>query len=158
MLGIENQVQVAGAYRKRLDDLLQEQGLTGLLRVAETSGRIEVSGQLDSAQLAKFQLAQQQFKREFGSHPVLELVNQERIPRQDELEFEVRSVSFGRIPYVTLADNQRYPIGGATANGVRVLAIRPDAVVVSKGKQQYIVKLKGVERHDDQFGNATVRR
>ncbi|MFQ2163260.1 type III secretion system inner membrane ring subunit SctD [Aeromonas hydrophila] len=158
VLGIENQVQVAGAYRKRLDDLLQEQGLVGLLRVAETSGRIEVSGQLDSAQLAKFQLAQQQFKREFGSHPVLELVNQERIPRQDELEFEVRSVSFGRIPYVTLADNQRYPIGGATANGVRVLAIRPDAVVVSKGKQQYIVKLKGVERHDDQFGNATVRR
>ncbi|WP_323993510.1 type III secretion system inner membrane ring subunit SctD [Aeromonas hydrophila] len=158
VLGIENQVQVAGAYRKRLDDLLQEQGLAGLLRVAETSGRIEVSGQLDSAQLAKFQLAQQQFKREFGSHPVLELVNQERIPRQDELEFEVRSVSFGRIPYVTLADNQRYPIGGATANGVRVLAIRPDAVVVSKGKQQYIVKLKGVERHDDQFGNATVRR
>ncbi|QNF25905.1 EscD/YscD/HrpQ family type III secretion system inner membrane ring protein [Aeromonas hydrophila] len=158
VLGIENQVQVAGAYRKRLDDLLQEQGLAGLLRVAETSGRIEVSGQLDSAQLAKFQLAQQQFKREFGSHPVLELVNQERIPRQDELEFEVRSVSFGRIPYVTLADKQRYPIGGATANGVRVLAIRPDAVVVSKGKQQYIVKLKGVERHDDQFGNATVRR
>ncbi|WP_447826376.1 type III secretion system inner membrane ring subunit SctD [Aeromonas hydrophila] len=158
VLGIENQVQVAGAYRKRLDDLLQEQGLAGLLRVAETSGRIEVSGQLDSAQLAKFQLAQLQFKREFGSHPVLELVNQERIPRQDELEFEVRSVSFGRIPYVTLADNQRYPIGGATANGVRVLAIRPDAVVVSKGKQQYIVKLKGVERHDDQFGNATVRR
>ncbi|GJC06084.1 hypothetical protein KAM385_31130 [Aeromonas hydrophila] len=158
VLGIENQVQVAGAYRKRLDDLLQEQGLAGLLRVVETSGRIEVSGQLDSAQLAKFQLAQQQFKREFGSHPVLELVNQERIPRQDELEFEVRSVSFGRIPYVTLADNQRYPIGGATANGVRVLAIRPDAVVVSKGKQQYIVKLKGVERHDDQFGNATVRR
>ena len=100
----------------------------------------------------------QQFRREFGAHPVLELINQTRTPRQDELEFEVRSVSFGRVPYVTLADNQRYPVGGATAGGVRVLAIRPDAVVVSKGKQQYIVKLKGVERHDDQFGSATVRR
>ncbi|MEW7865036.1 type III secretion system inner membrane ring subunit SctD [Aeromonas diversa] len=158
VLGIENQVQVAGTYRERLDGLLQEQGLAGMLRVRETSGRLEASGQLDGAQLAKFQLVQQQFRRDFGSHPVLELVNQERIPRQDELEFEVRGVSFGRVPYVILADNQRYPIGGATAGGVRVLAIRPDAVVVRKGKQQYIVKLKGVERHDDQFGNATVRR
>lgn len=70
----------------------------------------------------------------------------------------MRSVSFGRVPYVVLADNQRYPVGGATSSGVRVLAIRPDAVVVSKGKQQYIVKLKGAERHDDQFGSATVRR
>lgn len=158
VLGIENQVQVAGAYRKRLDALLQEQGLAGLLRVRESGDRIEVSGALDGPRLGKFQQAQQQFRREFGAHPVLELVNQERTPRQDELEFDVRSVSLGRVPYVILKDNQRYPVGGATTGGVRVLAIRPDAVVVSKGKQQYIVKLTGAERHDDQFGNATVRR
>lgn len=158
LMGIENQVQIAGTYRERLDGLLQEQGLSRALRVNETKGRLEASGQLDGTQLVKFQLVQQQFRREFGAHPVLELINQTRTPRQDELEFEVRSVSFGRVPYVILADNQRYPVGGATAGGVRVLAIRPDAVVVSKGKQQYIVKLKGVERHDDQFGSATVRR
>ncbi|MGK8176871.1 type III secretion system inner membrane ring subunit SctD [Aeromonas dhakensis] len=158
LMGIENQVQIAGTYRERLDGLLQEQGLSRALRVSETKGRLEASGQLDGTQLVKFQLVQQQFRREFGAHPVLELINQTRTPRQDELEFEVRSVSFGRVPYVILADNQRYPVGGATAGGVRVLAIRPDAVVVSKGKQQYIVKLKGVERHDDQFGSATVRR
>ncbi|MFE8730264.1 SctD/MshK family protein, partial [Aeromonas hydrophila] len=70
----------------------------------------------------------------------------------------MRSVSLGRVPYVTLADNRRYPVGGATANGVRILSIQRDAVVVSKGKQQYIVRLKGGESHDDQFGNATVRR
>ncbi|MNJ02693.1 Yop proteins translocation protein D [compost metagenome] len=57
-----------------------------------------------------------------------------------------------------LANNLRYPVGGATTNGVRVLAIRRDAVVVSKGKQQYIVRLTGDERHDDPFGSATVRR
>ncbi|MFM5687563.1 type III secretion system inner membrane ring subunit SctD, partial [Aeromonas caviae] len=33
LLGVENQVQIAGAYRKRLDALLQEQGLAGALRV-----------------------------------------------------------------------------------------------------------------------------
>lgn len=158
LLGIENRVQIAGAHRKRLNAMLQEQGLAGLLRVRESRDRLELSGQLDEARLAQFQQLQLQFRREFGSHPVLELINQSSIPRQDELEFEVRSVSFGRVPYVTLDDNQRYPVGGATANGVRVLAIRPDAVVVSKGKQQYIVKLKGAERHDDQFGSATVRR
>lgn len=158
LLGVENQVQIAGAYRKRLDALLQEQGLAGALRVREAGGRLELSGQLDERQLGQFQQVNQQFRREFGTHPTLELINQTRTPRQDELEFDVRSVSFGRVPYVVLADNQRYPVGGATSSGVRVLAIRPDAVVVSKGKQQYIVKLKGAERHDDQFGSATVRR
>ncbi|MGL5324801.1 MAG: type III secretion system inner membrane ring subunit SctD [Aeromonas sp.] len=158
LLGIENRVQVAGAHRKRLDAMLQELGLAGLLRVRESRDRIELSGQLDEARLAQFQQLQLQFRREFGSHPELELNNLSRTPRQDELEFEVRSVSFGRVPYVVLADNQRYPVGSATSGGVRVLAIRSDAVVVSKGKQQYIVKLKGAERHDDQFGNATVRR
>jgi type III secretion protein D len=158
VLGIENQVQVAGAYRKRLDALLQEQGIAGLLRIREAGSRIEASGQLSETQFGQFQRVQQQFRREFGTHPVLELINQEQAPRQDELEFEVRSVSLGRVPYVTLMDNQRYPVGGATTNGVRVQAIRRDAVVVTKGKQQYIVKLKGVDRHDDQFGNATVRR
>ncbi len=158
LLGIENRVQVAGAHRKRLDAMLQEQGLAGLLRVSESRDRIELSGQLDEARLAQFQQLQLQFRREFGSHPMLELINQSRSPRQDELEFEVRSVSLGRVPYVTLADNRRYPVGGATANGVRILSIQRDAVVVSKGKQQYIVRLKGGESHDDQFGNATVRR
>ena len=158
LLGVENQVQIAGAYRKRLDALLQEQGLAGLLRTREAGDRLELSGQLDERQLALFQQVQQQFRREFGAYPALDLINQTRTPRQDELEFDVRSVSFGRVPYVILADNQRYPVGGATTSGVRVLAIRRDAVVVSKGRQQYIVKLKGVERHDDQFGNATVRR
>ena len=158
LLGVENQVQIAGAYRKRLDALLQEQGLAGALRVREAGGRLELSGQLDERDLGQFQLVSQQFRREFGAYPMLELINQTRTPRQDELEFDVRSVSFGRVPYVILADNQRYPVGGATASGVRVLAIRRDAVVVSKGKQQYIVKLKGVEQHDDQYGSATVRR
>lgn len=158
LLGIEDQVQVAGAYRKRLDVLLQEQGLTGTLRVREAGERLELSGQLDERQLGLFQLVHQQFRREFGAYPALDLINQTRTPHQDELEFDVRSVSFGRVPYVILADNQRYPVGGATTSGVRVLAIRRDAVVVSKGRQQYIVKLKGAERHDDQFGSATVRR
>ena len=158
LLGVENQVQIAGAYRKRLDALLQEQGLAGALRVREAGGRLELSGQLDERDLGQFQLVNQQFRREFGAYPMLELINQTRTPRQDELEFDVRSVSFGRVPYVILADNQRYPVGGATASGVRVLAIRRDAVMVNKGKQQYIVKLKGVEQHDDQFGSATVRR
>lgn len=158
LLGVENQVQIAGAYRKRLDALLKGQGLAGALRVREAGGRLELSGQLDERQLGQFQQVNQQFRREFGTHPTLELINQTRTPRQDELAFDVRSVSFGRVPYVVLADNQRYPIGGATSSGVRVLAIRPDAVVVSKGKQQYIVKLKGAERYDDQFGSATFRR
>ncbi|TMX11769.1 EscD/YscD/HrpQ family type III secretion system inner membrane ring protein [Aeromonas salmonicida subsp. achromogenes] len=158
LLGVENQIQIAGAYRKRLDALLKEQGLAGALRVREAGGRLELSGQLDERQLGQFQQVNQQFRREFGTHPTLELINQTRTPRQDELAFDVRSVSFGRVPYVVLADNQRYPIGGATSSGVRVLAIRPDAVVVSKGKQQYIVKLKGAERYDDQFGSATFRR
>lgn len=44
------------------------------------AGDFELSGQLDERQLGQFQQVNQQFRREFGTHPTLELINQTRTP------------------------------------------------------------------------------
>lgn len=156
LLGIENRVNVAGSHRKRLDTLLEEHGLKQLA-VRERGDRIELRGDLDEAQLILFTQLQQAFRREFGARPQLELVGIGSKSRQDDLTFEVKAISLGKVPYVVLANNQRYPVGAATGDGIRILAIRRDAVVVRKGQQEFVIRVGGGLAHDS-FGGATAQR
>ncbi len=156
LLGVENQVRLAGAPLKRLDELLVNAGLKEVLSLQERGDRIEFRGQLNETQLDAFYVLQQNFKKEFGNRPVLALLAT-RSDRPEELDFDVRSVSIGRVPYVVLANNQKYPVGAVTDSGLRVLAINSNVVLVSNGKQQYLVKLKGAI-DDDNFRATTVQR
>ena len=156
LLGVENRVDMAGSQRKRLDALLEEHSLKQLA-IREVGDRIELRGALDETQLIFFSQLQQAFRQEFGNQPRLELINRSRKSSQDEFEFDVKAVSLGKVPYVVLANNQRYPIGAATSDGVRILAIRRDAVVVKKGQQEYVIRFNG-EQANDPFGGATAQR
>ncbi|OWO82267.1 EscD/YscD/HrpQ family type III secretion system inner membrane ring protein [Photorhabdus luminescens] len=141
LLGIENQTKFTGNHLKRLDMLLAKHDLPDTLIYKDKNDRIEFTGQLDEHQTHNFYRLQQVFKQEFGSRPALVLLNNKQLTRNDELNFDVRAVSFGRVPYVVLKNNLRYPVGATTENGLRIEAIRQDAIVIIKGGQQFIVKL-----------------
>lgn len=141
LLGIENQTKFTGNHIKRLDMLLAKHDLPNTLTYKDKNDRIEFTGQLDEHQAHNFQRLQQVFKQEFGNRPALVLLNNKRLTRNDELNFDVRAVSLGRIPYVVLKNNLRYPVGATTENGLRIEAIRQDAIVITKGEQQFIIKL-----------------
>lgn len=157
LLGVENQARLAGAHLQRLEQLLQDAGLARVLALRDLSERIELRGLLNELQLQKFSELQREFRREFGARPTLELINRVDRPPREKLEFSVRSVSFGRVPYVVLNDNHKYPVGALTPQGVRVLAIEQGQIVVSKGKQQFIINLKGGLSDDDGARSAPVR-
>lgn len=157
LLGVENQARLAGAPLRRLEQLLQEAGLGRLLALRDLSERIELRGLLNEAQLQKFSELQREFRREFGSRPALELINRADRGASEKLEFSLRSASFGHVPYVVLNDNRKYPVGSLTPQGVRVLAIEPGQIVVSKGQQQFIINLKVGVSHDDGARSASVR-
>ncbi|ERT12561.1 type III secretion system inner membrane ring subunit SctD [Photorhabdus temperata] len=141
LLGIENQTRLTGGHLQRLDMLLAKHDLPNSLTYQDKSDRIEFTGQLDELQTHNFYRLQQVFKQEFGNRPTLVLLNNNRLSRNDELNFDVRAVSLGRVPYVVLKNNLRYPVGATTENGLRIEAIRRDAIVIIKGEQQFIVKL-----------------
>ena len=157
LLGVENQARLAGAPRQRLEQLLQDAGLARALTLRDLSERIELRGGLNESQLQKFSEVQREFRREFGARPTLELINRVERGPGEKLEFSVRSVSFGRVPYVVLNDNHKYPVGALTPQGVRVLAIEQGQIVVSKGKQQFTINLKGGVFDDDGARSAPVR-
>lgn len=158
LLGVENRVRLAGSHLKRLDQMLIDFGLEGVLAYQDKGERIELRGQLDEAQVNEFSRLQREFRQEFGTRPALDLVSRNKRGSTDDLEFVVRSVSFGKVPYVVLGDGQKYPVDASTPQGVMVLAINADAVIVSRGKQQFIINLKGEPLNDDGFGGASVRR
>ncbi|WP_025131106.1 type III secretion system inner membrane ring subunit SctD [Pseudomonas sp. PH1b] len=158
LLGVENRVRLAGSHLKRLDQMLADFGLEAALAYQDKGERIELRGALDEAQLNQFYKLQREFRQEFGARPALELLSRNKRASSDELEFVVRSVSLGKLPYVVLGDGQKYPVDASTPQGVRVLAINADAVVVSRGKQQFIINLKGEPLNDDGFGGASARR
>ncbi|MFU4329040.1 type III secretion system inner membrane ring subunit SctD [Pseudomonas aeruginosa] len=158
LLGVENQVRVAGSHLRRLERLLADAGLDRQLSFRERGERIELSGTLDEVQLSAFYRLQREFQQEFGNRPSLELLSRGKRASGDELEFTVRSVSLGRVPYVVLGDGQKYPVGASTSRGVRILAIEPESILVARGKQRFIINLKGEVLHDDSLGNATVGR
>ncbi|WP_445375386.1 type III secretion system inner membrane ring subunit SctD [Photorhabdus tasmaniensis] len=141
LLGIENQTMLTGGHLKRLDMLLAKHDLPNTLTYKDKSDRIEFTGQLDELQTHNFYRLQQIFKQEFGNRPTLVLLNNNRLSLNDELNFDVRAVSLGRVPYVVLKNNLRYPVGATTENGLRIEAIRRDAIVITKGERQFIVKL-----------------
>ncbi|OZY53021.1 type III secretion system inner membrane ring subunit SctD [Pseudomonas lundensis] len=143
LMGVENRVRLAGSHIKRLEQLLSDAHLTSALSYRDHSERIELRGQLDERQLNDFAQLQRTFRREFGASPTLELINRSRRGSAEELAFVVRGVSLGKVPYVVLNDSQKYPVNASTPNGVRVLSITDEAIVVSRGKQQFIIHLKG---------------
>ncbi len=153
LLGIENHVQVITAQEHivRLEQLLVSWALKEHLSYRDRGQRIELQGQLNDAQMRRFALLQTEFNRDFSGTYTLELIAPSSKPT---LTFVVRAISLGKVPYIVLSDNRKYPVGATTPEGIKIIAILGDRIVLNKNKQQYIVNIKGNEWHDDLTGRA----
>lgn len=148
LLGVELKTKEVLTPLKRLHQLLNDSGLERTLRVDDLGERLTLHGDLDEDQQRAYLKLQRQFQGEFKNSPVLQLISQEKAPAPPKLDFMIRSVSIGRVPYVTLTDNQRYPVGGLTPSGVRILKISAQAITVSKNGQKFLINLKEDQSND----------
>ncbi|MBV4507929.1 type III secretion system inner membrane ring subunit SctD [Pseudomonas sp. BW13M1] len=128
--------------RTRLAQLLREWRLEDTLSVTDQGHTLVLRGALRERQLQDYQNLQRQYREAFGDHPSLRLVDEGRAPAPSKLDFPVRGVSLGRLPYVTLSDNRRYPVGALMPSGIRILAIDRQAITLSKGGRNYLINLK----------------
>ncbi|MCG8291436.1 type III secretion system inner membrane ring subunit SctD [Pseudomonas entomophila] len=143
LLGVEAQPAPAADPLQELRQWLDTAGLADQLSIARNGERIELSGALDARQQDAFKQVEDRFAAAFPAMAPLLLKSTEPARPKPTVQFPIKAVSVGRVPYVILANNQRYPIDGITPTGVRVVEIRSDRVVVSKQGQQFIINLKG---------------
>ncbi|PYC28633.1 type III secretion system inner membrane ring subunit SctD [Pseudomonas mosselii] len=139
---VEPSPRSQGQARTRLAQLLREWRLEGTLSVVDQGDTLVLRGALRERQLQDYQSLQRQYREAFGDHPSLRLVDEGRTPASSKLDFPVRGVSLGRLPFVTLTDNHRYPVGALMPSGIRILAIDDQAITLSKGGRDYVINLK----------------
>ncbi|MNJ15530.1 Yop protein translocation protein D [compost metagenome] len=141
--GVEAPAKPALTPLQKLQQLLDAAGLAGQLTIGESENWIELSGTLDDRQLDSFQAVQRQYSSAFKTPPELRLKNNADKKKPVSVQFPIKAVSIGRVPYVILSDNRRYPVGGLTPTGVRVVDIQSNQVIVSQQAQQFIINLRG---------------
>ncbi|WP_280070514.1 FHA domain-containing protein [Pseudomonas mosselii] len=128
--------------RTKLAHLLREWRLEDSLSVVDQGDTLVLRGALGERQRQDYQNLQRQYREAFGDHPSLRLIDEGRAPASGKLDFPVRGVSLGRLPFVTLTDNHRYPVGALMPSGMRILAIDDQAITLSKGGRDYVINLK----------------
>jgi type III secretion protein D len=139
---VEPSPRPQGQARTRLAQLLREWRLGDTLSVVDQGDTLVLRGALGERQLQDYQNLQRQYREAFGDHPSLRLIDEGRAPAPGKLDFPVRGVSLGRLPFVTLTDNHRYPVGALMPSGMRILAIDDQAITLSKGGRDYVINLK----------------
>ncbi|MDH0630437.1 type III secretion system inner membrane ring subunit SctD [Pseudomonas mosselii] len=138
---VEQPAQPQEQARTRLAQLLRDWRLEDALSVSDQGHALVLRGALRERQLQDYQNLQRQYREAFGDYPSLRLVDEGRAPSA-KLDFPVRGVSLGRLPYVTLTDNRRYPVGALMPSGIRILAIDGQSITLSKGGRDYVINLK----------------
>ncbi|MDF9618777.1 type III secretion system inner membrane ring subunit SctD [Pseudomonas entomophila] len=141
--GVEDPPTPEADPLRRLQQLLGDAGLADQLNAVRKGDRFELDGALGEREQDVFKQVAVQFAAEFPALPALQLKSTSAARKKPTVQFPIRAVSIGRVPYVILTDNRRYPIEGVTPTGVRVVDIQNDRVVVSKQGQQFIINLKG---------------
>jgi type III secretion protein D len=139
---VEQPARPQAQARARLAQLLREWRLEGSLSVTDQGDTLVLRGALRERQFQDYQNLQRQYREAFGDHPSLRLIDEGRVPAPAKLDFPVRGVSLGRLPFVTLTDNHRYPVGALMPSGVRILAIDGQAITLNKGGRDYVINLK----------------
>lgn len=141
--GVEPAVEAGPTPLQKLQQLLDIAGLTSRLTVKASNSQIDVSGALDERQQDAFKEVQRQYNAAFTLPPTLNLQNTWSPKKQAAVQFPIKAVSIGRVPYVILTDNRRYPVGGLTPTGLQVVGIHSNRVVLSRQGQQFIINLRG---------------
>lgn len=118
--------EAADALRERL----RQAGLAEQITLTASSGAVVAEGQLPGPDLARWAEHQLWFDGRYKG--ALSLVNRVReAPPSERPNLQLRAVSTGQVPYLIVANGDRY-VEGAVADGWTIEQISPDKVVLSR--------------------------
>ncbi|MGR2884433.1 type III secretion system inner membrane ring subunit SctD [Vibrio vulnificus] len=135
------ELQRAGAYMDTLKELLEKAELLKKVQLVTSGDRIEVRGELDDIETTRFYGVTRDFREQYGEKPYLVLKSIPKVSKGTNIDFPVRSVNFGRVPYVILTDNVRYMVGARTPQGYRISSVTPAGIELVKGGRVITIDL-----------------
>lgn len=138
------ELQRAGAYLDALKAMLDAESLLDKLQLVKASDRIEARGELNEVDSTKFYNVARDFREKFGDKPYLVLKSIPKVSKGANIDFAVRAVNFGRVPYIVLADNSRYTEGSRTPSGYLILSITEFGVDIAKNEQRITINFGGI--------------
>ncbi|NRD71736.1 type III secretion system inner membrane ring subunit SctD [Shewanella sp. VB17] len=144
LLAWKVELQRAGAYFDALKEMLEVDGLLAKLQLVKASDRIEARGELTEIESTKFYQVAREFREKFGDKPYLVLKSIPKVSKGTNIDFSVKSVNFGRVPYIILADNTRYTEGTRTPSGYLIIRITEFGIDIAKGEQRITINFGGV--------------
>lgn len=106
-------------------EILASRDLREYVSVQTQAGQILLKAELDDDQVPRFEGALQALKRRIGDRAHLQAT---LVPLVQTLPFQIREIVMGPVSYITTADGRRLS-EGASAMGVRLVAIRPGKLV-----------------------------
>ncbi len=96
-----------------------------LLTIKE--GKITVSGELTDDEISQWKKIRDNFFKQYGKIP--DLVENLQSPRS-RFKLAIRSVSVGKVPFITSKDDKKYLVGSHLGKGYYVKSITPDRILL----------------------------
>ncbi|WP_263079048.1 type III secretion system inner membrane ring subunit SctD [Endozoicomonas sp. Mp262] len=114
---------------KAFNLMLAKAGLEGRLQLKKVNGSIKALGLLEPKELQSFYQAAEAFRQQYGYTPELS-VSPRRLATG---KLPVKGVNLGEVPFLVMADNQKYLVGAKLPNGYRIKEISRNGVTLSRG-------------------------
>lgn len=162
LLAWKVELKRAGAYLDELKEMLRAVNLLAKLQLVKSADRIEARGELNEVESTSFYQVARDFRDKFGDKPYLVLKSIPKVSKGANIDFIVRAANFGVVPYVVLADNNRYTQGTRTPAGYLIMKISEFGIDIAKGEQQITINFGGINdrvaSQYDGIGGALARK
>lgn len=139
--GIDDQnLQTLKSRKEKLDNMLQQAGISEPVNVVIKEGRLIIRGDLNESESLKLQLVLTAFRDQYANLP--EAVNQTNSALNDMIRLPIKSVSvFGNVHKVTLVDGSSYTEGSVLPNGMVVETITIDKISLRQNGESFDYRL-----------------
>ena len=136
MLGIEDDVIGPEGKTALVASWLKELGLGELVEIKSYRGKMLVKSKIDLHSSPQWTEVVARYRERFGERESL-VVLAHRNP-----ELNIRAISYGKNPYLVMADGQKYMLGATLKSGYTVSRIRSDSVELTRAGKSVEYRLE----------------
>ncbi len=151
LISVVDQVENQAGRVNTLKSMLRDKGLSTRINLIIRPGKIKLEGHLlDDGQVYNLQEVVTQFRRRFGKIPAVIIATKSagsnqstQLNQSSSPSLNIRGISMGRVPYITMEDGSKYLIGAKLANGYIIEDINLEYLLLSNGTERIKYRLGG---------------
>lgn len=123
----DKKVNSLAQQQQKLNASIAQESFAERMALHVEDGVIMVDGELTNAEISRWNSIKNEFNNTYGSLP--ELVERLQSPRS-RFTLAIKSVSVGKVPFITSKDDKKYMIGSHLGQGYYVKKITPEKITL----------------------------